>query len=192
MVKINRIYTRTGDDGTTGLVGGARIPKDAQRVRAYGAVDEAMAHVGMCRTVSEGLELALLTERLTIIQHELFDIGSQLATPPGTEFPGLPTTTPGQVTRLEGWIDDFNSDLPELRSFVLPGGSILNATLHIARTVCRRAEQEVVALSHQESVSQEVRIYINRLSDLLFVMSRYAALKEGKPEYLWVPGKGGV
>jgi cob(I)alamin adenosyltransferase len=148
-----------------------------------------MAHIGMCRTLAESAHIETLVEKLTIIQHELFDIGSQLATPPDSQFTGLPVTTAQQGTRLEEWIDELSSELPELRSFVLPGGSLLNASLHIARTVCRRAEQEIIALSREETVSQDIRIYINRLSDLLFVMSRYAAHKAGGQEYLWVPGK---
>jgi cob(I)alamin adenosyltransferase len=189
MAKLTCIYTRTGDDGTTGLVGGARIEKDAPRVRAYGAIDETMAHIGMCRTLAETAHIDLLIDKLAVIQHELFDIGSQLATPPDSQYKGLPVTTAQHVTRLEECIDLLSNDLPELRSFILPGGSLLNASLHIARTVCRRAEQEIIALSREEHVSQEIRIYVNRLSDLLFVMSRYAAHKAGAQEYLWVPGK---
>jgi cob(I)alamin adenosyltransferase len=131
---------------------------------------------------------SLLSSKLARIQNELFDIGAELATPPGGDWEGMPKTTPTHVSQLETWIDELNVHLPELKSFVLPGGNRLNAQLHIARTVCRRAERSVLALKHHEEVSDLVVQYLNRLSDLLFVMSRYAAREAGSPEYLWSPG----
>lgn len=212
MVTLNRIYTRTGDQGFTRLVGGAPISKTAPRVWAYGEVDELNAHLGMCRTListpnrltvlynrlrarfssertsSPLRDLDAINSKLAVIQNELFDIGSELATPPGGEWPSMPKTAAEQVSRLESWIDEMNEHLPELKSFVLPGGTLLNAQLHIARTVCRRAERYVLALKHQEEVSELVVMYLNRLSDLLFVMSRYAARCANAREFLWIPG----
>ena len=214
MVILSRIYTKTGDQGFTGLVGGARISKTAPRVWAYGDVDELNAHLGMCRTMASehGTLRALLSRikglfstghratpadsrsslssKLACIQNELFDIGAELATPPGGDWEGMPKTTTAHVSQLESWIDELNEHLPELRSFVLPGGNRLNAQLHIARTVCRRAERSVLALKHHEEVSDLVVQYLNRLSDLLFVMSRHAAREAGDTEYLWSPGVG--
>jgi len=212
MVTLNRIYTRTGDEGFTGLVGGSRISKTAPRVWAYGDIDELNAHLGMCRTLaSKGSGCGVvaffirrllsrhtssqhrdgcpaISFKLERIQNELFDLGSELATPPGSSWEGMPKTSNEQVARLESWIDELNAHLPDLKSFVLPGGAELNSALHIARTVCRRAERTVLALKHHEEVSDLVVRYLNRLSDLLFVMSRYASLQAGTKEYLWAPG----
>jgi cob(I)alamin adenosyltransferase len=214
MVTLNRIYTRTGDDGFTGLVDGSRISKTAPRVCAYGDVDELNSQLGMCRTllapvipapprsllqrvssligcrrnVAQNNPTSPLAEQLSRIQNELFNIGSELATPPGGGWEGMPRTTPEQVLQLERWIDQLNEQLSVLKSFVLPGGTVLNAQLHIARTVCRRAERTVLALAHQEEVPVSITQYLNRLSDLLFVMSRYASFEAHCPEYLWVPG----
>lgn len=211
MVTLNRIYTRTGDDGFTGLVDGSRISKTAPRVCAYGDVDELNSHLGMCRTLlatpppcspltrlcsmlglhrnsAQQHPTSPLAEQLSRIQNELFNIGSELATPPGGGWEGMPRTTPEQVLQLERWIDQLNERLSVLKSFVLPGGTVLNAQLHIARTVCRRAERTVLALAHQEEVPASITQYLNRLSDLLFVMSRYASFEANCAEYLWVPG----
>jgi cob(I)alamin adenosyltransferase len=188
MVTLNRIYTRTGDDGTTGLVGGERTKKTSLRVCAYGDIDELNCHIGICVTLLADGSIPELREMLITIQNELFDIGSELATPPGQSWPGLPQTTAEHVERLERWIDQLNAELPELKSFVLPGGTHLNAQAHLARAVCRRAERAVLTLAETEPVSPEVGRYLNRLSDLLFVMSRSAAHAAGTPEYLWVPG----
>lgn len=188
MVTLNKIYTRTGDDGTTGLVGGARIKKNAIRVSAYGDIDELNTNLGLCVTLCVDTFLQPLRDKLTIIQNELFDIGSELASPAGTTNPSIPTTPPTQVDRLESWIDELNNSLPTLQSFVLPGGTLLNAHLHIARAVCRRAERSVLELHESESVNEHTRHYLNRLSDLLFVMSRSAAALAGSKEFLWVPG----
>ncbi|MBN8550776.1 MAG: cob(I)yrinic acid a,c-diamide adenosyltransferase [Deltaproteobacteria bacterium] len=189
MVKINKIYTRQGDDGTTGLVGGARVTKDSMRVESYGEVDELNSVLGWARTLSERDKAQTLVEQLTSIQNDLFDIGSELATAPGSEWPGMITIGDRHTAQLEKWIDSLMEGIPELRSFVLPGGTELNAALHVCRTVCRRAERCVLRLSRTEQVSPHVIIYLNRLSDLLFAMARYESHRTGKPEYLWVPGK---
>ena len=188
MVTLNKIYTRTGDDGHTGLVGGARIKKNALRVAAYGDVDELNSQIGLCATICNQAHGATLKDTLLTIQNELFDMGSELACPPGTANATIPTTTAAQVVRLEQWIDETNEPLPTLQSFVLPGGSLLNAHLHIARCVCRRAERTVLTLHDSEPVNEHARHYLNRLSDLLFVMSRAAAVMEGAKESLWIPG----
>ena len=188
MVTLNRIYTRTGDDGTTGLVGGSRIKKNAIRVSAYGDIDELNSHVGLCVTLCTESSLEPLREKLSIIQNELFDIGSELACPVGAENAAIPTTTSTQVDRLEGWIDELNTTLPALQSFVLPGGTLLNAHIHIARAVCRRSERTVLELHESEPINEHTRHYLNRLSDLLFVMSRSAAALAGCKEFLWIPG----
>jgi cob(I)alamin adenosyltransferase len=188
MVTLNKIYTRTGDDGTTGLVGGSRVKKASLRVQAYGDIDELNSHIGLCVTLCETKDLAPLKEKLLLIQNELFDIGSELACPAGSATPSIPTTTPAQVNRLEKWIDELNTDLPSLQSFVLPGGSVPNAYMHISRCVCRRAERSILSLQESEAINEHLRHYVNRLSDLLFVMSRAAASLTGAQESLWKPG----
>lgn len=188
MVTLNKIYTRTGDDGTTGLVGGSRVKKTSLRVQAYGDIDELNSQIGLCATLCESADLAPLKEKLLLIQNELFDIGSELACPTGSSMPSIPTTTPAQVNRLETWIDELNTNLPTLQSFVLPGGSVPNAYMHISRCVCRRAERSILALHESESINEHLRHYVNRLSDLLFVMSRAAASLTGAQESLWKPG----
>lgn len=188
MVTLNRIYTRTGDDGSTGLVGGARIRKNSPRVEAYGDIDELNCHIGICVTTATRPEEAHIREILVVLQNELFDLGSELATPFGAGWEGMPKTEQSHVARLEGWIDELNDSLVELKSFVLPGGTPLNAQLHLARAVCRRGERAILALNDIEPVSEHVVRYVNRLSDLLFVMSRAAAQVVGCQEFLWVPG----
>ena len=188
MVALNRIYTRTGDTGTTGLASGERRKKHDLRVEAYGTVDETNACVGLARLHTEGEVDAMLSR----IQNELFDLGADLATPE-TEKP-LPyeplRILDAQVERLEREIDRLNEALSPLRSFVLPGGSPAAAALHLARTVCRRAERLVVALAEKpgEAVSPAAIKYLNRLSDFLFVASRYVN-DRGGGDVLWVPGK---
>jgi len=189
MVKINKIYTRTGDTGETGLIGGARVQKDSQRVEAYGEVDELNALIGWVRTLADKGSVAALSPKLAEIQQSLFDLGSELAPPPGAAWPGMIVITDKQIKELEGWIDELIVDVPELRSFVLPGGTELNAALHIARTVCRRVERAILRLSRLESVSNTLLIYVNRLSDLLFAMARYESKRSNTPEYLWRAGK---
>jgi cob(I)alamin adenosyltransferase len=195
MVKLNRIYTRTGDDGTTGLGTGERRPKYDVRVSAYGTVDETNACIGMVRlyTASPSDEgLGAIDVMLGRIQNDLFDLGADLCCPHTDEpLPYEPLRiTPAQVTRIETEIDLLNAELSPLNSFILPGGSPAAAMLHLARTVCRRAERLTVELTHiaGERVSPTAVNYLNRLSDFLFVASRYVNDK-GAKDVLWVPGK---
>jgi cob(I)alamin adenosyltransferase len=204
MVVLNRIYTRTGDDGTTALGTGARVPKHSQRIAAYGSVDETNAAIGLARqhlggsagqtTAAPTRINAALDAILARIQNDLFDVGADLCAPeePGTSQASRRErlrVTDAQVERLEQEIDGMNAQLAPLRSFVLPGGSAAAAALHVARTVCRRAEREIVALAELpgEHVSPQVLKYVNRLSDLLFVAGR-TVNDLGKSDVLWVPG----
>jgi cob(I)alamin adenosyltransferase len=185
---LNRIYTKRGDTGETSLVGGQRVSKDAPRIDAYGAIDELNAVIGLCGiSCGEDARLASLAAILRRVQHELFNLGSILATLPEDVHPKQPTVTAAEVTQLEREIDSMNAGLPALRSFVLPGGTRLNAELHLARTVCRRAERLLVALARDEPVPGETITYLNRLSDALFVWSRWANHALGAPEVLWEP-----
>ncbi|MBS7704550.1 cob(I)yrinic acid a,c-diamide adenosyltransferase [Chelatococcus asaccharovorans] len=191
MVRLNRIYTKTGDDGSTGLARGPRRRKHDLRVDAYGTVDETNAVIGVVRLSAVPAELDAILAR---IQNDLFDLGADLATPqddgqPESEGASLRITA-GQVSRLEEDIDRLNADLPALRSFVLPGGAPAAAHLHVARTVCRRAERLVVALADTpgEIVSGQAMMYLNRLSDLLFVAARHIN-HAGPGDVLWVPGQ---
>lgn len=192
MVKLNVIYTKTGDDGTTGLVRGPRRPKHDLRVEAYGTVDEANALVGQCRQHTGSMpKIDMLLSR---IQNDLFDVGSDLATPgadaPDAPYPSL-RVRPIQTEFLEKQIDHFNAELPPLRSFILPGGTALSSSLHVARTVARRAERVTTALREAEpDTSAEAVRYLNRLSDLLFVLARVAN-SNGERDVLWVPGRDG-
>lgn len=195
MVKLNRIYTRTGDDGTTGLGSGVRVKKFDLRVEAYGTVDETNATVGLVRLSTQGstdADWQMVDEMLARVQNDLFDLGADLCTPVTTEpLPYEPLRiVAAQVTRLEGEIDQLNAHLSALRSFVLPGGSQPAAALHLARTVSRRAERIMVqlALTPGEHVGTEALKYINRLSDFLFVASRFVNGR-GKADVLWVPGQ---
>ena len=185
MVKLNKIYTRTGDSGTTGLVDGTRLAKDAPRMAAIGDVDELNATLGLVALELEGNTLA----RIRMIQNDLFDLGADLATP-GEDFtPGEMTLriVPSQVARLEDELDAMNADLLPLSSFILPGGSRAGAALHIARTTCRRAERTAVGASKSVSLNPQALAYLNRLSDYLFVMGR-AVNDNGAVDILWVPG----
>lgn len=191
MVRLNRIYTRTGDDGTTGLGNGARRLKSDLRVEAYGTIDETNAAIGVAR-LSTGGEAAL-DAMLARIQNDLFDLGADLATPVAegeAKADGALKIHPHQVERLEAEIDALNASLAPLKSFILPGGSAAAAALHVARTVCRRAERLMVALARSEGeVVDPVGVrYVNRLSDLLFVASRHAN-RDGADDVLWVPGQ---
>ncbi len=189
MVKLNKIYTRTGDKGTTALVRGERRAKDDIRVCAYGTVDEANAFVGQCRLNAHNM--AKLDAILKHIQNDLFDLGSDLATPGSDENQDFPVlrTSKEQIDWLEHQIDQENAALEPLRSFVLPAGTPLSCSLHVARTVVRRAEREVVSLITQEpETPKNPLIYLNRLSDLLFVLSRVAN-KNSQMEVLWEPGR---
>jgi cob(I)alamin adenosyltransferase len=173
-----RIYTTTGDDGTTGLIGGKRVPKDALRVKAYGSVDELNAVLGVVR--SYGLTEAM-SEIVECIQDDLFTIGANLAIPEGTNPAewNIPPITENEINRLEKAIDEFDSRLPPLQKFILPGGVPSAAMLHLARTVARRAERDCVALSHAEKMAPQTVCYLNRLSDLCFVLARAANMVAG-------------
>jgi cob(I)alamin adenosyltransferase len=191
MVKLNKIYTKTGDDGTTGLVRGPRRLKYDLRINCFGTVDEANATIGLARLSTTSMPR--IDAMLGRIQNDLFDLGSDLATP-GIDPEGTPPSlriTPEQCAWLEQMIDHYNDALSPLSSFVLPGGSALAAALHVARTVTRRAERLVVELVLSEhDVNNQAIIYLNRLSDLLFVLSRVAN-NQGKSDVLWVPGRHG-
>jgi cob(I)alamin adenosyltransferase len=190
---INRVYTRQGDAGETSLAGGQRVPKDSLRIEAYGTVDELNSFVGLARETAAGdvahPELAALVGILLRVQHELFNLGSILATLPEDVHPRQARITEAEIARLEAEIDRANESLPALRSFVLPGGSRLNAELHVCRTVCRRAERIVTALAREDQVPAEAVKYLNRLSDAFFVWSRWASLLSGAPETLWEPNR---
>jgi cob(I)alamin adenosyltransferase len=187
MVYLSRIYTKTGDQGETGLGDGTRVPKDHARVAAYGSIDELNSVLGLLLQHLEGTPVADLVRS---IQNDLFDAGADLCVPASPdEPPGKSLRIQAdQPERLERAIDSFNERLEPLRSFILPGGTPAAAWCHLARTVCRRAEREVVTLMRQESVNAQVLVYLNRLSDLLFVLAR-ACNDDGKADVLWVPGK---
>jgi cob(I)alamin adenosyltransferase len=175
--RLSRIYTRTGDDGTTGLGDGTRVPKDHPRVEAYGSVDEASSSIGMVLSVP-GLPPAV-TDCLVEVQHELFDLGGELC------IPGHRAITDAHVTRLEHALDAFNEPLPPLKDFILPGGGAAAGACHLARTITRRAERRVWELARTEAVAPQVPQYLNRLSDLLFVVARVLARHETGSEVLW-------
>ena len=189
MVKLNKIYTRTGDDGTTGLVDGSRQPKSSPRMAAIGDVDEANSAIGLAAAAfGEGRE----AEALFRIQNDLFDLGADLATPAGESEDFAPSemvlrVVAGQVAWLESAIDDATAQLEPLTSFILPGGSEDAARLHLARAIVRRAERAVVALADSEPVNPQALAYINRLSDYLFVAARLAN-EQGRADVKWVPG----
>jgi len=186
MVRLTRIYTKTGDDGTTGLGDGSRVSKASARIEAYGTVDELNATVGVCLQQPGA---TAFRERLLAIQNDLFDLVADLCVPmaPARAGPAGPLRIgASRSVRLEGWIDVLNAQLQPLQSFVLPGGGPLACALHVARTVCRRAERRVVELAGREELNPQCAIYLNRLSDLLFVMARVAA---GGDETLWRPAR---
>lgn len=176
--RLSKIYTRTGDDGMTGLGDGTRVSKDSMRVEAYGTVDELNSALGVALTTD--LPPAV-RDALTTIQHELFDLGGELC------IPGREAIGEAQVARLEQTLDFFNTRLAPLRDFVLPGGGEPGAQLHFARAVCRRAERAAVRLARDDTVNPVTLKYLNRLSDLLFVAARYANTAAGVPEILWQP-----
>lgn len=179
--RLTRIYTRTGDDGTTGLGDGARTSKDSLRVEAFGTVDELNSAIGVVLT--HPLPEAVATS-LTAVQHELFDLGGELC------IPGRRVMTDAQVMRLEETLDTLNSELAPLKEFILPGGSAAAAACHVARAVCRRAERRVISLHRAEALNPSALRYLNRLSDLLFVMARYVNARAGVRDVLWQPGSG--
>jgi cob(I)alamin adenosyltransferase len=187
MVFLSRIYTKSGDQGETGLGDGSRVPKDHPRVAAYGGVDELNAVLGLLTAHQPD---APESDLLRSIQNDLFDVGADLCVPPPADEPAGAKlrVRPEQSARLEAAIDRLNAGLSPLNSFVLPGGRPAAAWCHLARTVCRRAERDVVTLSHQEPVNPEVVVYLNRLSDLLFVLARVYN-NQGKDDVLWQPGQ---
>jgi cob(I)alamin adenosyltransferase len=191
---LNRIYTKRGDSGETSLVNGRAVPKDDLKIEAYGTVDELNAFVGAACVTAQELAAAHppleeLAAILVRVQHELFNLGSVLATDPAEVHPRQAQISDRDVEQLESEIDQMNATLGKLRSFVLPGGCRLNTDLHLCRTVCRRAERRCVALSRKEAVPPAAVRYLNRLSDAFFVWSRWASQQIGKAEVLWEPNK---
>jgi cob(I)alamin adenosyltransferase len=187
-IALNRIYTKAGDQGQTHLAGGQRVAKDSLRIECYGTIDELNAFVGMAG-VSCGDSLPELAAILRRVQHELFNLGSILATRPQDVHPKQARITSAEIEKLEEEIDRMNASLAPLRSFVLPGGSRLNTELHACRTICRRAERVAVSLAREEEIPPEVIQYLNRLSDAFFVWSRWANKLLGVPEVLWEPNQ---
>ena len=178
--RLSRIYTRTGDDGSTGLGDGSRVKKTSARIQAIGTVDELNSLVGVLLVHEMPPNLRTM---LTDIQHELFDLGGELS------IPGRITVSDKQVKRLETLLDGLNEDLPALKEFILPGGSEVAAVCHLARAVCRRAERDVVHLGETEKINPASTIYLNRLSDLMFVTARVLNVHAGRTDVLWTPGK---
>jgi cob(I)alamin adenosyltransferase len=189
--KLTRIYTRTGDDGTTGLVGGARVKKNSLRIESYGTLDELSSYIGLARTAMRPSgyvirELNRLDEWLAWTQDVLFNLGAELATPASKRWDGMPLVSPGDATALERAIDEAQADLEPLANFIHPGGSEAGARLHVARTVCRRAERIIVTLRDVEpEISEHCVRYVNRLSDALFVWARWANHRLHASEHLW-------
>ena len=191
------IYTKTGDNGTTSLVGGRRVKKYDQRVEAYGTVDELNAHIGMLATMmrdkSIDLEMAFdvreqfenCYKQLKTVQNKLFAIQTLLATEDEETYNKLPQLDDNATDEMEAWIDDIDKRLPALKSFVIPGGTTISAQAHIARTVCRRAERQIVRLAEEENIEERIKKYINRTSDYLFIISRFALILENKAENFW-------
>jgi cob(I)alamin adenosyltransferase len=192
-IRITRVYTRTGDRGETALVGCRRVPKDSLRIEAYGTIDELNAIIGLARVFNAeqkkpGKRHRWLDEVLRRLQNDLFDLGSELATPADAAYEGMFRVGPEQVTALERLMDECQTELSPLKSFVLPGGGRVGGFLHQARTVCRRAERRVLGLSRVEPIGEWPLKYVNRLSDLLFVLSRWVGKHLGETEYLWQRG----
>jgi len=192
-ISITRVYTRTGDKGTTALVGGKRVPKDSPRIVAYGTVDELNSIVGLARVfnaerMADGEKHRWLDAVLRRIQNQLFDLGSELATPDDAAYEGMHRVGDAEVKELEELMDRCQKELPPLKSFVLPGGGRIGGFLHQCRTVCRRAEREILALSRVEPISEGPLRFVNRLSDVFFVLSRWVGRHLGESEYLWERG----
>jgi cob(I)alamin adenosyltransferase len=189
-MRITKVYTRTGDKGQTRLAGGQQVWKDSARVEAYGTVDELNAAIGVARACMQSTQgpepvHALLDQELGWVQNKLFDLGALLATVPGQTFPNMPQIAQQDVARLERLIDTCQKALPPLKEFLLPGGSLLPSLLHLARTICRRAERYCVRLSREESADGMVITFLNRLSDTLFVLARWVVHTLGEQEVLW-------
>jgi len=192
-IRITRVYTRTGDDGTTALVGGRRVPKDSARIAAYGTIDELNASLGLARVfneerLAEGEGHQWLDGVLRRLQNELFDLGSELATPEDAVYEGMFRFSDQEVKALERLMDQCQKELEPLKSFILPGGGRISGFLHQCRTICRRAELEILALSREEPLNPCILKYVNRLSDLFFVLSRWVGKRLGESEYLWERG----
>jgi cob(I)alamin adenosyltransferase len=191
MPKLTRIYTRTGDDGTTGLVGGARVKKNSLRIESYGTLDELSSHIGLARTamrpyLADDEAMRGLDAWLAWTQDALFNLGAELATPEGKRWEGMPLVSSDDAKALERAIDEAQNDLEPLANFIHPGGSFAGAHLHVARTVCRRAERLIVTLRDEEpEISADCVRYVNRLSDALFVWARWVNQRLHEPEHLW-------
>ncbi|HET9844906.1 MAG TPA: cob(I)yrinic acid a,c-diamide adenosyltransferase [Nitrospira sp.] len=195
-MRITKVYTRTGDGGSTRLAGGQQVSKDCLRVQAYGTVDELNASVGFARAMNEEASPAIaaakrLEQELRWVQNKLFDLGGLLATAPGQTFKNMPTIKAQDTFKLERMMDRCQKDLPPLKEFILPGGGKVSATLHQARTICRRAERVCVSLAKDEPLDAEIIKFLNRLSDALFVLARWVAKTQGEPEVLWERSSGG-
>ena len=191
-IRINKVYTRSGDAGQTRLIGGEKCFKDDSRVEAYGTVDELNAAIGLCRELVKetgNKKFGSLIQALEFIQNELFNLGTQIATGDNDNAGNLPKLSEDAIIKLESEIDTANELLSELTSFVLPGGSVINAQFHIARNVCRRAERRAVALSKIETLDPINLKYLNRLSDALFVWSRWISNILGNEEHVWIPNR---
>ncbi len=186
-IHINRVYTRTGDAGETGLVGGERVPKDGLRIEAYGTVDELNSAIGLARALVSPPD-SEVDGILLRIQNDLFNLGSELATPEDKRLPGMPGVKDEDVAWMEETMDRLGEPLEALRSFILPGGGPAGAALHLARTVCRRAERIVVSLGREVQLRPQNVMYLNRLSDLLFVLSRVVSRRTGHTDVLWKEG----
>jgi len=190
-ISITRVYTRLGDGGETSLVGGRRVSKDSARIVAYGTIDELNAAVGLARVFNaekRGARARWLDDTLKKIQNQLFDLGSELATPPEAAYEGMFRVGPAEVEELERLMDRCQKDLAPLKSFILPGGGRVHGFLHLARTICRRAEREILTLSRVEPLGEGPLQYVNRLSDALFVLGRWVGKHGGEKEYLWERG----
>ncbi|HKY73094.1 MAG TPA: cob(I)yrinic acid a,c-diamide adenosyltransferase [Nitrospira sp.] len=195
-MRITKVYTRTGDAGKTRLAGGQQVSKDSVRVEAYGTVDELNASVGLVRAMNEEAcgkinSADRLEHDLRWVQNKLFDLGSLLATAPGQVFKNMPTIKAQDAVRLERMMDRCQEDLAPLKEFILPGGGRVAATLHQARTICRRAERICVRLAREETLDAQIIKFLNRLSDALFVWARWVAKTQGEPEFLWERNSGG-
>ena len=192
-IRITRVYTRTGDDGTTALVGGTRVSKDSKRIAAYGTIDELNASLGLARVfneerLAEGEGHQWLDDVLRRLQNELFDLGSELATPEEAVYEGMFRFSEQEVKALERLMDQCQKELDPLKSFILPGGGRIGGFLHQCRTICRRAERDILALSREETINPHTLKYVNRLSDVFFVLSRWVGKRLGEKEYLWERG----
>lgn len=191
-IRISKVYTKSGDAGETSLVGGQRVRKESLRIESYGTVDELNATIGVARAfnVAHGKKrIADRIEReLQMIQQSLFNLGSELACKPEDLFAGMPIVTAADIGQLEACMDEWTTELPILKSFILPGGGMVHAQMHVCRTVCRRAERVVLRLSREESVRPDAIRYLNRLSDFFFVLGRWVGVKYGEPEFLWQAG----